>query len=205
MWAPLGDRVAGTRHANVLAEADSSQPRPDVAHDMTCSNSAFASFRSGASKAETAGIAKPVESPSIRHQIRQDSRQERPNFTIRQQSFTSMLSRNGQPAEPEWFRGHGTGVPCASTLTLAARKIPGRRTRKGGVDDGGRAWNGFETDDGRAARRDCGAGLGSAACRGEALWEAVGGGRGACCASDGAAMGAAAITSWRGRLHGVSS
>ena len=40
---------------------------------------------------------------------------------------------------------------------------------------------------------------------GEAPREAVGGGRGACCASDDAAMGAAGITSWRGRLHGVSS
>jgi hypothetical protein len=34
----------------ILAEADFSQPRPDVAHGVSCSSSAFASFKSGASK-----------------------------------------------------------------------------------------------------------------------------------------------------------
>jgi hypothetical protein len=66
--------VAGTRHTDVpkhrvidvleqvhfdvvclegvgiSAEANSSQPRPDAAHGVSCSSSAFAPFKSGASK-----------------------------------------------------------------------------------------------------------------------------------------------------------
>ena len=42
--------VVGLEGVGILAEANSSQPRPDVAHDVNSSSSAFASCKSLVSK-----------------------------------------------------------------------------------------------------------------------------------------------------------